>query len=95
MARLNGGKLLFKETFGLGDDNEYELNDEEFNAILEKGLKIKIKDDNLIYVYDVNFDTIIYDGGVAVELRKTLTRNEITYRIELLLSDKLLGVLED
>ena len=96
MARLKGGKLLLDlSQFALTDDIEYPLSEEQINAILTKGLVVKIKtSQNILVVIDVIFNEFGTNYLNAVKCIHDFDNN--VYTIQLNIQEKSIYViLED
>lgn len=62
MTRLKGGKLLLDlSEYNLSDEPSINLSEEQINAILSKGLILKLKSpkSGLIFVYEPQIDTTV------------------------------------
>ena len=92
--RLKGGKVLISSVFEIGSDDVLPLDEQLVKAILEKGVAIKIKCGNLVYIHDVCFNWI--DSSSEEVLSETLTLDDgSTLGITLNIDSKTISVLTD
>lgn len=90
--RLKGGELLLDLTdknINEPDDYIWDLSDEQINAIRTKGLKLKLKLKNEIFVHNIEF--FDYDL-VNNRLGLTITLNQESVSIVISLTDKQLYI---
>ena len=93
--RLKGGKVLLDTIFRLGEDDSIVLSKEEMKVIFEKGVSIKIKVADVVYVHDVVFNIYTIVGDELKLIKESLTDSNDTYSIALETDTGLFGVFTD